>query len=200
MMHAPGRVILHFQVENHIVLAREVQNFFQGWNALAHVLAVVPHAGIQASQLRQCEVAYFSAAIGGAFEGGIVDGDEARVARQMQVGLDETGAQLDGTFKRYESVLRCVAGSAAMCDDPGFSHELGAIVADNATSAICPRGRGCGSCNCPRSAPLSAKAAQTEPFAHMQIRFPNRTIRWSAWKCRQCLDRSFRFSFTFSLT
>src|ERR1700722_11075846 len=110
MMHAPGRVILHFQVENHIVLAREVQNFFQGWNALAHVLAVVPHAGIQASQLRQCEVAYFSAAIGGAFEGGIVNGDETRVARQMQVSLDETGAKWGGTFKGYKRVGGWVAG------------------------------------------------------------------------------------------
>src|ERR1700693_4190764 len=168
-MHAPGRVIFHFQIKNHIVLARKLQNFFKSWNTLAHVLAVVPHTGIQPPQFRQGEVAYLSAAIAGAFERSIVDGDEARIACQMQVSLDKTCSQLDGTLKRYKRVLRCVAGSAPMCYDPWFSHELRAILADNGTLAICPGGRGCGSCNCPGLLRGPRKSWTDENPRHMQF-------------------------------
>jgi hypothetical protein len=48
-------------------------------------------------------------AIRGAIDGVVVDGYEARVARELEIGFDERGAQRDGATKRGQSIFRRVA-------------------------------------------------------------------------------------------
>lgn len=122
VVHSPGGVVFHLKVENNVVFARERQDFFQSGDAFAHVLAVKPVAGVELAKLGERKVVDGTAAVGGALERGIVDGDEASVAGEVQVGFDECGAQFDGTAEGGQSVFRRSARSAAMCDDPRISH------------------------------------------------------------------------------
>jgi len=54
-----------------------------------------------------------------------VNDNEARVAREMEIGLDKTGAQLDRAFKSGQRIFRRMAGSSPVRYDPWFSHDLG---------------------------------------------------------------------------
>src|SRR4029077_12466849 len=122
MMHAPGRVVFYFQIEEHVILAREFQHFFECGDALLHECAVVPQAGIEPPQFVEREIVYIAAPVGGSFERGIMDGHKSRIARQMQIRLDKWRTQLHGALKCRECVLRRVPRRTTMRDDPRFSH------------------------------------------------------------------------------
>jgi hypothetical protein len=42
----------------------------------------------------------------------------------VEIGLDETGAQLDRTLKRHQSIFRRMARSSPVRYDPWFSHDV----------------------------------------------------------------------------
>ena len=66
-------------------------------------------SGVQFPQFSEREFVHRAPAVGGALKGRIVDGNETRVAGEVQVGLDKRGAQLNGSLERRERVLRCTA-------------------------------------------------------------------------------------------
>src|SRR5580698_6677849 len=66
-----------------------------------------------------------SASIGSPLQRRVVDRDEARIPRQMEIRLDESRAQLHGAFERRQSISRRVARSPTMRDYPRFSHKHG---------------------------------------------------------------------------
>ena len=125
MVHAPGSVVFHFQIKNHIVLLRKFQNLFQRRDPLAHELAVKPHSRIQLTQLRQSKVVDIAPPVAGALQGSVMNRHEPRVARQVQVGFNKSSPQFDGALISRERVLRGMPGRPAMRNDPRFSHDLG---------------------------------------------------------------------------
>lgn len=146
MVHAPGRVVFHFEIKDDVVLAAEFENVFERGNALAHELAVVPEAGVEAAKFGEGEVGHIAAAVGGSFQGAIVDSHKAGVPGEVQVGLDENDPEFDGAFKRGHRVLGSVSRSTSMGDDPRLSHRS-AIVAE-AIGRLFPSGAdGCWDCN-----------------------------------------------------
>ena len=123
MMHAPGRFVFQFEIKNHVVLGGEFDDFFQRGHALPHELSVEPQSCVELANLRQRKIFNQPFPVGGALQSRIVNRHEARVARQVQIGLDETGAQRHRALERRHGIFRRVSGSAAMRDDPGFPHE-----------------------------------------------------------------------------
>jgi hypothetical protein len=51
-----------------------------------------------------------------------VDGDELAVARHVNIGFDESRAQLDGGVKGEHGVFGGMTGGATMSNDPRFPH------------------------------------------------------------------------------
>jgi hypothetical protein len=58
----------------------------------------------------------FAFAVCCAVDGVVVDGDEAGVAGELEIGLDEGGAERDGAAEGGQSVFGRVAGGASMSD------------------------------------------------------------------------------------
>src|SRR5579864_9260490 len=114
MLSAPRAAGLQFQVENHVVFFRELENFLERRYTLPGELAAEPRAGIQATQVRQGKVVHGPLAIGGAVDGGVVNGDKTGVAGELQIGFDERSALRDSLAKGCQCIFRRVAGSSAM--------------------------------------------------------------------------------------
>ena len=89
---APGAAGLHFQVKDHVVFFGEIEDFIEGGNAFAGEFAAEPGTGIQAAQIGESHVVNGAFSIGGAIHGVIVNGHQARVASQLQIGFDKGGA------------------------------------------------------------------------------------------------------------
>jgi hypothetical protein len=63
---------------------------------------------------------HLALAIGGALQGLIVDGYKSRVAGELQISLDKSGAQSDCLPERGQGVFRRVARSPAMPDNQHY--------------------------------------------------------------------------------
>ncbi len=61
----------------------------------------------------------------GAVDGIVVDGDEAGVAGELEIGFDECGAERYGAAKGSQSIFGRVAGSSSMCyDEHGYTRSF----------------------------------------------------------------------------
>ncbi len=114
VLAAPEATGFQFQVKHNVVPVREFQNFAQGGNALSHEFTAKPGTGIHAAKLGQGQLLHNSLPGGGAIDRFVVDGNEVRVAGQVQVGLDKRNPQRDRATKRRERILRGIAGSTAV--------------------------------------------------------------------------------------
>ena len=116
VLSSPRTARLQFQVKHDVVLFRELKDFLEGRNTLAGKSAAEPGARIQVSQFREREFVHRAFSVGGAVHRRIVDGDEMRVARQLQIRLDKRRAQSYGFAERRQSILRRVSRCSAMGD------------------------------------------------------------------------------------
>ena len=71
----------------------EVENFVEGGGSVAGKLAAEPGAGIEAANFGEGHVVDRAFAVGGAIHGFVVNGHEASVAGQLQIGLDKSSAE-----------------------------------------------------------------------------------------------------------
>ena len=110
----PESIGLQFQVEDHIVFLGEDEDFFEGRYALSNKLAGKPGARIEAPDFRERHMLNRPVTAGGTINGVVVDCDKMRVARQLQVGLDEGEALRNGSPEGGKRIFRSVTGSTAM--------------------------------------------------------------------------------------
>ena len=113
---APGAGRFQFQIEDDVMFFGELENFFERGDALAGKFAAEPGAGVEAAEFGQGEIVNFAFAVCGAVDGVVMDGDEAGVAGELEIGFDEGGAERDGAAEGGQSVFGRVAGGASMCD------------------------------------------------------------------------------------
>jgi hypothetical protein len=99
------------------VLFGEFENLFECRDALAREFAAEPGACVETAQLGQREVVDPALTIRGAIDSVVMNRDEAGVARELQIGLDESGAERDGSTKCGQSVLRRMSRRPSMCYD-----------------------------------------------------------------------------------
>ena len=124
VVHAPRAVVLDLQVKDYIVLPREFEHLIERGNLRAHKLPVEPHTRVELPQLGERSIFHRPLAIGGALERWIVYRNETRIPRQVQVGFDESRAQLNRPLKSHERVFGCVPGGASVRDNPRVSHQF----------------------------------------------------------------------------
>src|SRR5580704_18563675 len=117
MFAAPRTGRFEFEIKDDVVLFGEFEDFFERGDALAGELAAEPRTGIEAAQLGQSEIVDSAFAVRSAIAGVVMDGDEARVARELEVGLDERSSERDGATKCGQSIFRRVARRSSMCND-----------------------------------------------------------------------------------
>src|SRR5580704_5312657 len=123
MVQIPGYFIFYFEVEDNIRFSAKRENLLERGDTLAHEAAIEPFSGVEFSDLRGGEIADRATSIGGALNRGIVNRNEMRVTGHMQIGLDKSRAEFDGASKSHHRIFWGVAGSSAMRDDPGLSHD-----------------------------------------------------------------------------
>ena len=92
MFAAPRAPGLHLQVKDYVVFFGKIEDFLEGGDALAGVLADEPGTGVQTAQIGKGHFVNRAFSIGGAVHRFIVNGHQARVARQLQIGFDKGGA------------------------------------------------------------------------------------------------------------
>src|SRR6516164_1910270 len=114
MFPTPKTVGLEFEIKDHVVLFREIENLLESRNALTHELARKPGTGVEPADFGQCQLMDGTLTIGGAIDGFVVDGDEVSVASQVQVGFDKSGALRDRAAKSGQRIFRGVAGCASV--------------------------------------------------------------------------------------
>src|SRR5271154_2309299 len=127
MLAAPGAAGLELEIKDDIVFFGELEDFVESGYALAGKFAAEPGAGVEFAYFREGHVVDRALSVGSAIDGVVVDGDEAGVAGQLQVGFDEGSAEGKGLLERSESILGRVTGSSAMRDYQHFSILLVAI-------------------------------------------------------------------------
>lgn len=113
---AEGATGFHFQVEDHVVFFGKIEDLLDGGNALTGKFAAEPGTGVEAAQLREGEVVHGTFSVGGPIYGFIVNGYQAGIASQLQIGFDEGSAQGYGFLESGQSIFRRVAGGPAMGD------------------------------------------------------------------------------------
>src|SRR5258708_17487987 len=96
------------------MLVGKLQDVFDGWDAFAGKLAAEPRACVEPAQFSQRHIVNRALAVGGSIHRGIMNSHQPRVARQLQVCLDEPGTQGNGASKRRKSILRRVARSSSV--------------------------------------------------------------------------------------
>jgi len=110
----PEAVGFQLQIEDHIVFLGEYEYFLEGGYALSNKFAGKPRARIEAPDFRERHMLNGAVTAGGTINGVVVDGDKMRVARQLQVGLDEGEALRNGSPEGGKRIFRSVTGSTAM--------------------------------------------------------------------------------------
>ena len=83
-MHSPRYVVLHFKIENDVVIPRKIKRFLKRRNSLSRKLAVIPLPRVEFPQVGQCCVMNRSMPVRRALERRIVDRNEFRVARKVR--------------------------------------------------------------------------------------------------------------------
>src|SRR4029077_18913020 len=124
MFHAARPRWLYLQVQADLALAAESQNLFDGGNALAGKRrrfvagGPEPTPGIELAQLFEAPRGDRAAAAGGSLERIVVKSHQTRIAREMQVGLDEASAPLDRLAKSRHGILGRSPRRSPMRDHP----------------------------------------------------------------------------------
>src|SRR2546425_2265916 len=116
MFRPPGIAQFQFEVKHHVVTPGKIENLIECGNAFPGKVAAEPGARVQLAKLRQRMLVHRPAAVGGALEHIVVQGEEVRVARKMQVGLNERCAQRHRAPEGGQRIFRRVTGSSAMRD------------------------------------------------------------------------------------
>jgi hypothetical protein len=111
---SPETIGFQLEVENDIVLARELQDFQEGGDALPHEFTAKPGSGVEATNLGKGHSLDGALTGGGAVDGFVMQGYEVGVAREVKISLNERNAQRDSAAKRGQGVLRGVSGSTTM--------------------------------------------------------------------------------------
>jgi len=111
---APEGAGFQLQVEDHIVFLGKYEYFLEGRYALSREFAGKPGARIEAPDFRERHMLNRAMAAGGTINGLVMDGDKMRVARQLQIGLDEGDALCNGSPESGKRIFRGVTGSTAM--------------------------------------------------------------------------------------
>jgi len=111
---APGAGWLDLQVKHHVVFPGKFQNLFQRGDAFSGKLAPEPRTGIQLAQVRERHVVHRALPVGGAIHRGVVNGHETRIARKLQIRLDERRSQRNGFPERRHGIFRRVSRGPAM--------------------------------------------------------------------------------------
>ena len=107
----------------------KLENFGEGGDALTGVFAAEPGAGIEAAQVGEGHIVHGAFSVGGAIDGFVVDGYQAGVAGQLQIGFDEGSAEGDSLLERSQCVFRRVPGGAAVRDQQHGRQPAGVAVA-----------------------------------------------------------------------
>lgn len=110
----PETVGFQLQVEDHIVFLGKYEYFLKGRYALSDEFAGKPGARIEAPDFRERHVLNRTVTPSGTINSVVMDGDKMRVARQLQVGLDEGDSLRQGPPESGKRVFRSVSGSTAM--------------------------------------------------------------------------------------
>ena len=87
-----GAARLHLQVKDDVVFFGEIEDFIEGGDSFAGEFAAEPGTGVQAAQFGEGHVVNGAFPVSGAIHGFIVNGHQARIASQLQIGFDEGGA------------------------------------------------------------------------------------------------------------
>ena len=122
MLDSPGRPGFYFEIKNDVMLFREIEYFLQRRHAFPGKRSAPRspnHA--PASSARICSSVSkctWPFAARRAVQREVVDGDDPRIPRDLQIGFNEARAQLHGAAKRRHRIFRRVPGSAAMRDRP----------------------------------------------------------------------------------
>jgi len=111
---APESAGLQLQVEDHIVFLGEYEYFFERRYALSDEFAGKPGPRIEAPDFRERHVLNRAVTPGGTINRLVMDGDQMRVTRQLQIGLDEGDALRYGPPEGGKGIFRSVTRSTTM--------------------------------------------------------------------------------------
>lgn len=136
VLAAPEAAGFQLQVEDHIVFLGKYEYFFKGRNALSDEFAGKPGARIEAPDFRERHMLNRAVTAGGTINGLVMNCDEMRVARQLQVGLDEGDSLSNGSPEGGKRIFRGVTGSTAM----GYRQHAKNNLLGNRTGGDVPRG------------------------------------------------------------
>ena len=136
VLAAPEAAGFQLQVEDHIVFLGKYEYFFKGRNALSDEFAGKPGARIEAPEFRERHMLNRTVTAGGTIDGLVMNGDKMRVARQLQVGLDEGDALCNGSPEGGKRIFRSVTGSTAM----GYRQHAKNNLLGNRAGGDVPRG------------------------------------------------------------
>jgi len=116
MFAAPEAAGLEFEIEDHVVLAGEFEDFYEGRDAFADEFAGEPRTGVEAASLGEGHVMDVAFAAGGAIHGFVMDGNEMSIAGKVQIGFNEGDALGNRAAESGQRIFRGVTRGAAMGD------------------------------------------------------------------------------------
>lgn len=105
---APESAGLQLQVEDHIVFLGEYEDFFERGYAFSDEFAGKPGPRIEAPDFRERHMLNRAVSPGGTINRLVMDGDQMRVTRQLQIGLNEGDALRYGPPERGKGIFRSV--------------------------------------------------------------------------------------------
>jgi hypothetical protein len=107
---------LDVDAHRHVPVPREVQDRFEARDPQAGELTSEPRAGVESFQLTPGEVPDGAPSVRRLLQGSVHHRQPA-VASQLDIALDQLGAQIDRAGERFERVFRNLRRLAAMRDD-----------------------------------------------------------------------------------